>query len=149
MLTQIKIFFEQHFALSAPEMSEEEQLQIASIALFLEIMAMDDTGEAKERELILTLVKQSFSLTTDQAAALIASAEQKNKQATDYFQFTSLINKRCTLEQKIQLIESLWKIALVDGKLDPEEEYLVRKLAELLYVPHVDFIMAKHRVDHL
>lgn len=50
------------------------------------------------------------------------------------------------MEQKIQLIESLWKIAFIDGELDVHEEYLVRKISELLYVPHSDFILIKNRV---
>jgi len=148
MLNIIKQFLDHHFAPLAPHLSGEEQLRVASVALFLEMIEMDDKGEAKERDLILSLVQKSFSLTAEQAEALIAIAEQDRKQATDYFQYTSLINKQCSLEQKIQLIESLWRIALVDGQLDPEEEYLVRKLAELLYVPHVDFIMTKIRVNH-
>lgn len=148
MLNIIKQFLDHHFAPLAPHLSSEEQLRVASVALFLEMIEMDDKGEAKERDLILSLVQKSFSLTVEQAEALIAMAEQDRKQATDYFQYTSLINKLCSLEQKIQLIESLWRIALVDGQLDPEEEYLVRKLAELLYVPHVDFIMTKIRVNH-
>ncbi|MEC4749073.1 TerB family tellurite resistance protein [Methylomicrobium sp. Wu6] len=148
MLNIIKQFLDHHFAPLAPHLSSEEQLRVASVALFLEMIEMDDKGEAKERDLILSLVQKSFSLTAEQAEALIAMAEQDRKQATDYFQYTSLINKLCSLEQKIQLIESLWRIALVDGQLDPEEEYLVRKLAELLYVPHVDFIMTKIRVNH-
>jgi len=147
MLNQIKQFLEQHLALLGPELSAAEQLRLASVALYLEMIEMDDKGEAKERELILSLVQKSFSLNQEQAAALIATAEQKSKQATDYFQFTSLINKQYTLEQKIQLIESLWRIALVDCKLDPQEEYLIRKLADLLYVPHLDFIMAKNRIS--
>lgn len=76
----------------------------------------------------------------------MALAEQQRKQATDYFQFTSLINKGYSLEQKIGLIESLWKIAFIDGVLDMNEEYLVRKIADLLYVPHTAFIMAKNRI---
>jgi uncharacterized tellurite resistance protein B-like protein len=73
-------------------------------------------------------------------------AEQQRKQATDYFQFTSLINKEYSLEQKVRLIESLWKIAFIDGVLDMNEEYLVRKIADLLHVPHTAFIMAKNRL---
>ncbi|OAI20069.1 hypothetical protein A1359_21405 [Methylomonas lenta] len=146
MLNQIKLFFEQHLALPLPEDTTEEQLQLASVALFMEMMVMDDVCESKERSLILSLVQSCFSFTAEQAETLIASAEKQRQQATDYFEFTSLINKQCSLEQKIQLIESLWRIAYVDDKLDAQEEYLVRKIAGLLYVPHIDFIMAKNRV---
>jgi uncharacterized tellurite resistance protein B-like protein len=147
MLNQIKLFFEQHLALPSPESSTEEQLQLASVALFMEMMSIDDICRANERALILSLVQKCFSLTAEQAEILIASAEGKRKQATDYYEFTSLINKNCSLEQKVQLIESLWRIAYVDGVLDPQEEYLVRKIADLLYVPHINFIMAKLRVN--
>lgn len=96
---------------------------------------MDDKVEAKEQEIILSLIQQNFSLTSEQAASLIELAEQQRKQATDYFQFTSLINKEYSQEQKVRLIESLWKIAFIDGVLDMHEEYLVRKIADLCMCP--------------
>ena len=146
MLNQIKLFFEQHLALSAPEETTEEKLQLATIVLFLEMMYMDDKVEPIEQEIILSLIHQNYSLTAEQTDSLLELAEQQRKAATDYFQFTSLINKEYSLEQKIRLIESLWKIAFIDGVLDMNEEYLVRKIADLLHVPHTDFIMAKNRV---
>ena len=146
MLNQIKLFFEQHLALSAPEETTEEKLQLATIVLFLEMMYMDDKVEPREQEIILSLIHQNLSLTAEQTDSLLELAEQQRKAATDYFQFTSLINKEYSLEQKVRLIESLWKIAFIDGVLDMNEEYLVRKIADLLHVPHTDFIMAKSRV---
>ena len=146
MLNQIKLFFEQHLALSAPENTSEEKLQLATVVLFLEMMNMDDRVEAVEQDIIFALIHQNFSLSAEQTTSLLALAEQQRKQATDYFQFTSLINKGYSLEQKIGLIESLWKIAFIDGVLDMNEEYLVRKIADLLYVPHTAFIMAKNRI---
>ncbi len=147
MLNQIKLFFEHHLALLAPEDNSETTLQLAAAALFLEMMAIDDKIETKEQENVLSLIQQNFSLTLEQATSLMALAEQQRQQATDYFQFTSLINKTYSPEQKIQLVETLWKIAFVDGVLDIQEEYLVRKIAELLHVPHSSFIMAKQRVS--
>jgi uncharacterized tellurite resistance protein B-like protein len=147
MLDQIKLFYKQHLALSAPEDSLEVKLQLATAVLFLEMMYIDDKVESKEYEIILALIHQNYCLTNEQTTALMALAEQQRKQAVDYFQFTSLINKEYSLEQKVQLIESLWKIAFIDGVLDMDEEYLVRKIADLLHVPHTAFIMAKNRIS--
>ena len=61
MLNQIKLFFEQHLALSAPEDSSEEKLQLATIVLFLEMMYMDDKVEPREQEIIQSLIQQNFS----------------------------------------------------------------------------------------
>jgi uncharacterized tellurite resistance protein B-like protein len=146
MLDQIKLFYKQHLVLSTQEDSSEARLQLATAVLFLEMMYISDNVESKEHEIILTLIHQNYSLTDEQTTALMALAEQQRKQAVDYFQFTSLINKEYSLEEKIHLIESLWKIAFVDGDLDMNEEYLVRKIADLLHVPHSAFIMAKIRI---
>jgi uncharacterized tellurite resistance protein B-like protein len=146
MRNQIKLFFEQHLALLSPEETSAEKLQLATVVLFLEMMYMDDKVALKEQELIFSLIQKNFSLSAEQTTALIEFAEKQRKQATDYFQFTSLINKTYGLEQKVRLIESLWEIAFIDGVLDVDEEYLVRKIADLLYVPHTDFIMAKNRI---
>ncbi|TXL08289.1 hypothetical protein BMR07_02720, partial [Methylococcaceae bacterium CS1] len=143
MLNQIKLFFDEHIKLPAPEEFSEEKLQIASAALLLEMMTMDDAIETIEQETVLALVQQSFSLTLEQATTLFDLAEEQRNQAVDYFQFTSLINKSYSLEQKIELIESLWKIAFVDGDLDMHEEYLVRKISDLLYVPHASLMKTK------
>ena len=147
MLNQIKLFFDAHMKLSAPEDSSEEKLQVACAALFLEMMMMDEVVDAKEQAVILEIVQKNFSLTTEQTTALIELADQQRQQAIDYYRFTSLINKHYSQAQKIQLIESLWKIAFIDGALDTQEEYLVRKIAGLLNVSHTAFIIAKHKVN--
>ncbi|GFO72722.1 hypothetical protein BJAS_P3196 [Bathymodiolus japonicus methanotrophic gill symbiont] len=136
MLNQIRLFFDEHIKLPAPEETSAEQLQIASAALLLEMVTMDDKIEAIEQEAVSSLVQQRFSLTPEQASTLSEMAEQQRKESVDYYQFTSLINKSYNLDQKIELIESLREIAFVDGDLDMHEEYLVRKIADLLYVPH-------------
>jgi uncharacterized tellurite resistance protein B-like protein len=146
MLNQLKLFFDDHLRLSAPEESSEEKLQLSCAALFLEMMMMDEVVEAKEQDVILELMRNNFSLSTEQATTLIELAELQRKQATDYFQFTSLINNHYSDEQKISLIESLWKVAFVDGVLDMHEEYLVRKISDLLHISHTDFIKAKNRM---
>lgn len=147
MLEQLRLFFEHHLALPSSDVSSEESLQLAMVALFMEMMTMDDICHDSERAAVLSLVKKCFSISTEQANVLMNAAELKRQQAVDYYQFTSVINKRCSTEEKIQLIQSLWQIAYADGKLDPQEEYLVRKMADLLGVAHTDFILAKLRVN--
>ena len=147
MLNQIKLFFEQHIALPAPDQVTEETLHLACAALFVEMMYMDDKTRAEEQEMILKSVREFFSLSVEEANTLISLATQQRKHATDYFQFTSLINKGFTQEQKTTLIKKLWKIAYADGELDKYEENMVRKMADLLHVPHLEFIKTKIQVN--
>lgn len=146
MLNQIKLFFEQHIALPPTTQYNEEKLQIACAALLIEMMHMDERLEEQEQASIVNRLETLFSLSDEQTNALMALADQQRKAATDYFQFTHLINQTFSSAQKIGLIESLWRVAYADGELSLYEEHLVRKISDLLYVSHTDFIIAKNRV---
>ncbi|WGS86092.1 TerB family tellurite resistance protein [Methylomonas sp. UP202] len=147
MLEQIKLFFEKHLSLPSPEVATETQLQEALTALMTEMMTMDDVCQDVERTKILSLVKKCFSLSTEQAGTLMINAEQKRRQAVDYYEFTSTINQYLSPEEKTKFVKSLWQIAYADGNIDPQEEYMVRKIADLLGVSHTDFILAKLRAN--
>ncbi len=146
MLEKIKHFFETHIALTTPKGDIDGKLKVASAALFIEMMHMEESCEDKKQDLILNLLEKTFGLTKEQACALMEIAEHKREQATDYFDFTHLICTEFTSDQKIQLIESLWKIAFMDNNLDVDEEYLVDKVARLLFIPHAEVLQARNRV---
>lgn len=147
MFDQIKLFFDRHLALPVPDPELPHKLQTACAALLIEMMYMDDRVHDEERDMLESRIQDVFSLTQQDTNELVALAVQQREQATDYYQFTSLINKEFTMEQKIDLVRSLWQIAYADGELDEMEEYLVRKVSELLYVPHQAFIMTKNEVN--
>ena len=146
MLTSIKQFFNEYIV---PQEQEEElpehALQLATAALLIEMMRMDDNVVVEEQRVVKDILNTRFSLSDDEMARLMALAEEEASGLADYYQFTSLINKNFTSPQKINLVEHLWRVAYADGRLDKHEEHLVRKLSELLYVPHSAFIAAKHR----
>lgn len=148
MLNNILNFFEQNFVATSPAFEDFNQhdLQLATIALLIEMMHIDDTCTAKERVATLRVVCEKFLLSEDQANELIGEAESKRQQATDYYQFTRLLNQSFTSKQKIKLIEYLWEVAFADGVLDQHEEHMLRKIADLLHVAHKDFLQMKFRV---
>lgn len=147
MLDKIKAFFETHLAPEGASAADdpEHALRLAVAALLLEMSRMDEQVTAEEREAVERVVGEQFNLTAEEIATLLALAEAEREGATDYFQFTSLINQHFDATAKERMVESLWRIAFADGRLDRYEEHLVRRLSDLLYVPHAAFIAAKHR----
>lgn len=147
MVEAILEFFEKHIkgADTSSGFDRQEALRVATAALLLEMARMDEQVSAVERERVIRLVKTRFDLSDEQTADLLRLAERQAQEATDYFEFTSLINRHLTPEEKEQLIENLWQVAYVDGELHRYEEHLVHKIADLLYVPHAAFIAAKLR----
>lgn len=150
MLDQIRRFFETYIQPSTDtvDVDRDQAMRCATAALMLEMTHMEAADSAElGRELVAELVRDDFDLPPAEADALLACAEAERREATDYFQFTRLINDHFTADEKTQLIESLWRVAYADKRLTSLEEHLVRKVAELIYVPHAIFINAKHRAE--
>ena len=145
MLKAIRDFFEQNIEEKANAASDGHRTQIATAALLIEVARMDARVGEGERQAVFSSLRGKFGLTEEEASRLTALAEAEAVQATDYFQFTSLINQNFSLEQKIRIIEHLWQVAYTDSTLDMYEEHFVRKIADLLHVPHAQYIATKLR----
>lgn len=143
MLHSIKKFFADKLQ---PEKDDAEHaLRLATAALLIEVMRMDGRVQAAERQQVVRLLTHQFGLEATQVEKLIALAEEEATKASDYHQFTSLINRSYKAADKVKVIERLWQVAYADGHLDKHEEHLVRKISRLIGVPHKDFIAAKQR----
>lgn len=145
MLKHLKNFFDQHLVPGSVtgEADTEHVLRLATGALLLEMTHMDGEVWPEQRAAVETAVLEHFGLSSDETTELLELAEEQRTESTDYFQFTSLINSNYTPEQKIRLVELLWHIAYANESLHIYEEHLVRKIADLLHVPHRAFIAAK------
>ncbi len=123
-------------------------IRIATCALLLEMASIDGEFTQSERERIMAILKKDYHLSDEHADALVEASTEELKQSIDYWQFTNLINQNYSMEEKIRIIEMVWKIAYTDGKLDKHEDYLVHKLAKLLRLTHKQLIDAKLKIIH-
>lgn len=104
---------------------------------------IDDEFSDEERALILAILKDEYGISEEDAAGLTEEAEKQRKESLDLWHFTRLINEHFSREEKIRIVELLWRIVFVDGKLDGHEDYLVHSLADMLNLSHRDLIDAK------
>jgi uncharacterized tellurite resistance protein B-like protein len=124
----------------------DQQLQLACAALLVEITHADEKVTGEEETALHQILRKRFGLDDKQQTRLLSLAKEKKQKATDYYTFTSLINEHYDQQQKIRLVKDLWQVAYADDELDKYEEHLIRRLAELLHVPHHEFIRTKHQV---
>lgn len=148
MLKKIQEFFDSHFMSSESDAeSIEHQLNLAAAILLIEMAVQDDHAHELEVSAVKKALKNQLKLSEDEIHELYVLADEEKHQATDYHQFTKLIAKHYTQPQKIKLIEALWQVAFADNVLDKYEEHMVRRISDLIYVSHKDFIQTKHRVE--
>ena len=94
---------------------------------------------------MLTAVRSQFNLGAAEAEELVRLAEEESSEAHDYYQFTSLIRQSYSQEDRQAIVELMWRVAYADAHLSAHEMHVIRKIADLLYVPHSAYIAAKMR----
>ena len=144
MLKSILDFFDQNLAPSDRPAGKRHTLELATATLLAEVMRLEGV-EPQERAAVLAGVRSQFRLEPGEAEELVRLAEEEAKDATDYYQFTSLIRQSYAQEDRQAIVELLWRVAYADEHLSAHEMHVVRKIADLLYVPHTAYIAAKMR----
>lgn len=147
MLKSLKQFFDRHVLADAQGEGKraDHALRVATAALLFEVMRMDGELKEVERHAMTAAIQKNFQLTAEETAELTRLAEAEAEQATDYYQFTALINKHYTPTQKEQVVEHMWQVALADHEIDRFERTLVHKVADLLHVPRPTQIATRGR----
>lgn len=121
----------------------QHTINLACAVLLVEIMKADYELQTEELLNLKQQLQRLFSLGEEESQALLEQAEQASAQTVDLFQYTDVINQHWKAEQKFKLIQGLWQLAFSDSLLDKYEEYMIRKISDLLYVSHSEFIRAK------
>ena len=148
MIDLVKKFFGKNTIDSPGDIGGEKShdIRVATCALLIEMSNIDGEFSESERESIISVLKKDYDLSDENAIALIEASNEELKGSIDLWQFTNLINQNYSMEEKLRIIETVWRIAYTDGKLDKHEDYLVHKLAKLLRLTHKQLIEAKLKV---
>ncbi len=123
-----------------------EEPHLAVAVLLVEAGLMQGDFSSDERTMTARLLSRRFGLLPDEADELIERAETRARSTAQYFPFTNSLNTNMSIEDKIEVVEMLWRIAYADGHLDAFEDQLIRQVAGLLHVPDRDRMDAKKRV---
>ena len=125
--------------------SFKDEMVLSICVLLIEVSKSDDDYDDSEKEKIIDLLKKQFSLNDDQIDTLMIMADKKNDEIISLHELTASLNKEYTYSEKKNVIKMLWDIAYSDGRIDKYEDYTIRKISDLLYIKHSDFIKAKLR----
>ena len=134
------------FESDSPAQTREESdhdLHRAAAALLMEVARTDGEVDHREQRLLIKAVRERWHLEAGEMDEIVAELDQRLENATDLFEFTIPLRQRWDPETRVRLIYDMWAIAAADGDADRHEEQLIRRVSELLYVSHGDFIRAK------
>lgn len=115
-----------------PEAGAPNPVHIAACALLLDVAYADGEFADAERAHLESVLARQFGLDEEAGRRLIELAEEERVRAIDYFKFTSVLQREYDLGQKMVLAEIMWGMVLADGTIADREQYLTRKIANLL-----------------
>lgn len=118
-------------------------VHLAAAALLVETARADFVQDGEEEQALRHQLLTTLGLSAAEVDDMLGDANAATDNATSLYQFTRLINDNYNPAQKIDLIAAMWRVAYADGRIDKYEEHLIRRVAELTYVPHEDYIRTK------
>jgi len=142
MIATLRRFFETRIA---PARDETHALHLAAAMVLLEVSRADfDIGD-EELAVVAAALRERFGLDAEEVEELLALARRSSDEVVDLHPFLRLLVEHYSPEQRASVVQDLWRVAYADSRLDKYEEYHIRRIADLLYVPHSAFIRAKLR----
>jgi uncharacterized tellurite resistance protein B-like protein len=134
MLSSIKKFFSSSMTprTDAEPEAQRKDIRLAACALLLELASADEEFTDDERQHLEAAVRRQFGLDSAEAEKLLDLAQEARDEAIDLWQFTNLIAENYSTGQKMVLAEIMWGLVYSDGDLASKEDYLMRKICNLL-----------------
>jgi uncharacterized tellurite resistance protein B-like protein len=118
-------------------------MQLAAATLLIELTRADTRVDESELQSIREAIQHAYGLSEAEAGELMEQADREADDAVSLHNFTHTLNTCLSPQQKGQFVEHMWRVAYADGRIDKYEDHYIRKVAELLYIPHSKFIRAK------
>ena len=145
MFDKLKTFFDKKTEISEFSFDSDK---IAIVALLISTAKYDGNFDDSEKIEIQKLIESYFSLSSQNTGDLFKAAERIESEANDLQQFTRSLNEVLNEEEKLTIMELIWKIVMADGIIDNYEENLVRRLSGLLYLQDKDIGNIKNKLTN-
>jgi uncharacterized tellurite resistance protein B-like protein len=127
------------------------ELQLAVAVLLHEARRADYAEGSEEAAPAERALAEIFGLGPRASAELLAQGRERSRELTSFYAPLSAVKREFSMDERIRLVEHLWRITFADGRLDLHEDHYVRKIAHLLYVPNTQNMLARNRArsqDH-
>lgn len=145
MLGKLNEFFSALIAPTHGAQQPAHTLQLATAVLMMEVMRADAESSEAELATVMRILKEHFQLSDSEVQRLSALGQQTAGHAHDLYQFTSLLNRELSREEKVRIIEYMWQVAYADRHISAHENHLMRRMTDLLHISQSDYIAAKMR----
>ena len=124
------------------EESKDSSIQKSICSLMIEVAYADNQLDDSELKVMANSLSK-LDIEKKEIQEIVDATLAKSKESISFYEHTRILNDQLDYDQKKEVLNSVWAIAFADGEMDKHEEHLIRRIADLLYLNHKDFINAK------
>jgi uncharacterized tellurite resistance protein B-like protein len=141
----LKIMFS-FFKKDKKEVDKEEvgfEVELTATVLAYEIARSDGDITDDELSVLMEEIEKIAIKVGKEKSEILKIVENYSKDSTSFFEFIEDINKNYEKDKKLSLLRFMWKTAYADGRLDVDEERLVRRVANLIKIKDIEVLKLK------
>ena len=120
------------------------EIELTAAVLAYEIARSDGEISNDELSLLMQEIEKISQKVGKDATEILNIVEMYSKDSVSFHDFIEDINKSYSKDEKISLLDFMWKTAYADGKLDVDEERLVRRVADLIKIKDIEVLKLKN-----
>ena len=125
--------------------SKDNSIQKSICSLMIEVAYADNQLDDSELKVMANSLSK-LDIEKEEIQEIVDATLAKSKESISFYEHTRILNDQLDYDQKKEVLNSVWSIAFADGQMNKHEEHLIRRIADLLYLNHKDFINSK--LDH-
>ena len=122
--------------------TKDNSIQKSICSLMIEVAYSDNQLDESELKAMAHSLSK-LDIQEEEIQEIVDATLAKSKESISFYEHTRILNDQLDYDQKKEVLNSVWAIAFADGEMDKHEEHLIRRIAELLYLNHKDFINTK------
>ena len=119
------------------------EIELTASVLAYEIARSDGEISKDELSVLMQEIEKIALKVGKEKSEILKIVEIYSKDSVSFYEFIEDINKNYTKEKKLSLLSFMWKIAYADGRLDVDEERLVRRVADLIKIKNIEVLKLK------
>ena len=128
------------------EVDKEEvgfEVELTATVLAYEIARSDGDISDNELSVLMEEIEKIAVKVGKEKSEILKMVENYSRDSSSFFEFIEDINKNYDKDKKLSLLKFMWKTAYADGRLDVDEERLVRRVADLIKIKDIEVLKLK------
>ena len=128
------------------KINNSKEIELACCNLLLAVAEADEIIEDNELDAIQAILSDFLDISSEKANQIMDQSLQQRKRDTGLFNVGKILNEKFDLDMKLDLLHCIYEVGYADGSLHHLEDFIIKRIANILHIEHSDLVNARIEV---